>query len=184
MKLKVNEKVIYIEESVIIVLFVCLLSKIAREYLANYYLCFLFIVFHELSHITVALFFGSSVKKINIKLCGLSVNLEKKFKGRKAILVYLAGPIANIILAILFKNIKIVFEINICLALINLIPIKPLDGYNILREIFSKKFLKFVANISEIILTFLGIILIFKYCNISLIMLLLYIKLTTLNSAK
>jgi len=184
MKLRVNEKAIYIEEGVIIVLFVCLFSKIARAYLANYYLCFLFITFHELSHIAIAALFGSSIKRINIRLSGLSVNLEKNFQRIKALLVYFAGPISNIILAILFRNIKIVFEINICLALINLVPIKPLDGYNIFKQIIGKKALKTISKISEFILIVIGLLLIAKYCNISLIILLLYIKLENLNAAK
>ena len=184
MKIKLNEKIIYIEESVVVVLFVCLLSKIAREYLANYYICFLFITFHELSHITIATLLGNNIKRINVRVCGLSVSLEKNFCGIKAILVYLVGPISNIVLAFLFKNIDIIFEINMCLALINLVPIKPLDGFNILKVLVSNKVLKVVTNISEIILTFCGIILIAKYCNISLILLLLYIKLINLNSAR
>lgn len=184
MRIRVKDKVICIEESVIIVLFVCLFSKIAREYLESYYLCFLFITFHELSHITVAALFGSSVKKINIRLCGLSVNLEKNFFGLKAVIVYLAGPISNIILTMLFKNISIISEINMCLAVINFVPIKPLDGYNVLKEIIKKTTLKNVSNISEIILIILGTILAVKYCNISLILLLLYIKMEKLNPAK
>ena len=115
MRLRLNEKVICIEESAVIVLFVCLLSKIAREYLGNYYICFLFITFHELSHITIAALFGNGVKRINIRLCGLNASLDKSFNGIKALLVYIAGPISNLILAMLFRNIKIVFEINICI---------------------------------------------------------------------
>ena len=177
MKLRLNKKVIYIEESVIIVLFVCLLSQIARDYLANYYICFLFITFHELSHITVAVIFGSSVKKINISLCGLSVNLDNNFYGIKAVLVYLIGPVSNILLATLFSNVDIIFEIN-------LVPIKPLDGYNILKQIVSKKILKTISNVTEFVLACIGVILIVKYCNISLIILLIYIKQENLNTAK
>lgn len=184
MRLRLKGNVIFIEESAIIVLFVCLLSKIAREYLSNYYLCFLFIAFHELSHIVVAALFGSSIKRINIRLSGLSVNLEKTFYGKKAVLIYIAGPLSNIILANLFRNINIIFEINVCLALINLVPIKPLDGYNILKEIVRKKTVQILANISEILLIFLGLFLTVKYCNISLIILLLYIKLINLDPAK
>ena len=191
MRLRLNEKVICIEESAVIVLFVCLLSKIAREYLSNYYLCFLFITFHELSHITIAVLFGGSVKRVNIRISGLSVNILKNFSGIRAVLVYLAGPLSNIILAMLFRNIDIIFEINMCLALINLVPIKPLDGYNILNVILdiiiSRKtknmVLKIVSIIAEIMLIFLSVLLIVKYCNISLIILLLYIKIINLKSA-
>lgn len=184
MKFKLNEKTIYIEESVIIVLFVCLFSKIARDYLSNYYICYLFITFHELSHVAIAALFGSGVKKINIRVCGLSINLTNRFYGIKALLVYLAGPMSNLLLAAIFYNLPIVFEINICLALINIIPIKPLDGFNILNVFVSKKIKKIISYIAELMLLVLGIVIFIKFCNISLIFLLIYIKLEKLNTAK
>jgi len=192
MRLKVKEKIIYIEESVIIVLFVCLLSNIARKYLESYYLCYLFITFHELSHILIASLLGFNLIGIHIRISGLSANLENNYFGFKALLIYLAGPLSNILLATMFSNIKIIFEINLALALINLIPIKPLDGYNILAEILEycmnkkvkKSVLKIVSIIIEICLIVISILLFVKYCNISLIILLIYIKLENLNAAK
>lgn len=192
MRVKVKEKIIYIEESVVIVLFVCLFSKVAREYLESYYLCFLFIAFHELSHILVAALLGINLKGIQIRLSGLCAHLENNFSGLKAVIIYLAGPLSNILLATMFAHISIIFEINICLALINLVPIKPLDGYNALSAILyssitkknKRRVLKTVSIIAEISLIILSILLVVKYCNISLIILLLYIKLTNVNSAK
>ena len=184
MRLKLGDKIIYIEESVIIVLFVCLLSKTARAYLENYYICYLFIVFHELSHMTLAVLLGNSIKKVNIRVCGLNINLRNNLFGMKALIVYLAGPISNLILAALFYKISLVFEINICLAIINLLPIKPLDGYNILKLIAKTNITKIISIIIEIIMFLLAIIILIKYCNISLIFLLIYIKLEELNTAK
>ena len=149
MKVKLGNKRIYIEESVIIVIFVCLFSKVARNYLEAYYLCFLFIVFHELSHVVVAALLGSNVKVINIKLLGLSVILEKTFLGLQAVLVYLAGPLSNILLAILFVDIKVIFEINTTLALVNLLPIAPLDGFNILNVILEEYLNKNLKDIAK-----------------------------------
>lgn len=190
MKVKIKEKIIYIEESVVIVLFSCILSKVARDYLESYCLCFLFITFHELSHILVAALLGVNLRSIHVRLSGLCASLEKN-TGSNALLIYLAGPVSNILLATIFSNIKLIFEINIVLALINLVPIKPLDGYNILSVILDisisqkqkNKVLKIVSILAEIMLIFFSILLIIKYCNISLIILLLYIKLINLNSA-
>lgn len=184
MRLKLDDKVVYVEESVIIVLFVCLLSNVARSYLSNYYICYLFIIFHEFSHMAIAALFGSNVKKINIKLCGLSINLAKRFYGIKAALIYIAGPLSNLLLAFMFYNIPIVFEINICLALVNLIPIKPLDGYNILNLISNSHIEKIISYVSEMMLLIIGILLMINFCNISIIFLLIYIKLEKLYTAK
>ena len=67
--------------------------------------------------------------------------------------MYIAGPISNFILAFVFYKIKIVFEINIFLGILNLIPIFPLDGYNILKSI-----LKLWINNDNLILKVINIV--------------------------
>ena len=142
MKLKVKEFNIYIDEIILIVGVLCLLFKGIRDYFSNFFMCFLFIAFHELSHMFVASILGIKTTKLNIHISGLSINLEKLEKnGVKWLAIFLAGPLSNIILAIMFNKIPLVYTINLALAIINLIPIYPLDGYNILEILL--KFLNF-----------------------------------------
>ena len=183
MRIKFSGRTICVEESFVIVLFVCLLSHSARDYFTAYYICYLFIAFHELAHMTAATLFGIYVRRINIRVCGLSINLADKLDGIKAICIYCAGPLSNLLLAVIFKDISLVFEINICLALINLIPLKPLDGYNILNVMVCQNIRNVISRAAEIMLLILGITMFVKYCNISLLFLLIYIKLEKLNSA-
>jgi Zn-dependent protease len=74
------------------------------------------------------------------------INFKDPKKGQ--ILVSLAGPLSNIILAFIVQNLitisgynnvflTILVEINILLAAFNLIPIPPLDGSSILNQIFK-----------------------------------------------
>lgn len=137
---------IYIEYIFLIVLFVCILSPKIAKILSNFYLCYLFILFHELSHVFVASILRKDIDKLNITLSGVSVsfkikryeigNITTKLELLKDIAVYLAGPISNLLLAFLFFKIELVFEINIFLAFLNFLPIYPLDGYNIVNRLF------------------------------------------------
>ena len=184
MKLKLRDKYICIEEVVIITLFLCFLSNNAREFLANYSICYLYISFHELAHILIASLCGYELRRINIRLAGLNAVFRERFFALKGITIYLAGPISNIILAILFRKIKIVYEINMALALINILPIGPLDGYNILNLILKifvnkekvKNIMNSIKKIVEIALIILAVFMWYKYHNFSLFLLLVYIK--------
>ncbi len=192
MRIKLRDKYICIEEIVIITLFICALSEKSRKFLNNYFTCYLFIVFHEMAHILVASILGYEVKRVNIRLSGLNAVFNDKISGLKGIVTYLAGPLSNIILAIFFKNVKIIFEINIALAIINIVPVKPLDGYNVLKlilgEFVSKEKMKNILNITrktvEIFIIFLAIFMCFKYSNFSLFFLLVYIKTNSLQPLK
>ena len=105
-------------------------------------------------------------------------------KSIKWLLIFLAGPISNIILAIIFKNVTMVYTINLALAIINLIPIYPLDGYNIF-EIILKVLIKDKKHIEKIqkwveimvinLLIIAGIYQLAILGNLSLILILFYI---------
>ena len=192
MNLKLRDKYICIEEVVIITLFLCFLSESARVFLSNYFICYLYITFHELAHIFIASIFGYEIRRVNIKLAGMNAVFKEEFSGIKGIVIYLAGPISNIILAMVFRNIKIVYEINMALALVNTLPIWPLDGYNILKLILelylskekAKNIMNFIKKIVEIILIFLSVFMWLKYNNFSLFLLSVYIKTNSLQALK
>lgn len=185
MKLKINKFNIYIDETILIVGFLCIIFKGIREYFENYFGCYLFITFHELAHMCVASIFGVKTTKLNIRISGLNICLnERNRNGFKWIYIFLAGPISNIILAILFKNIPMVYTINLALAIINLIPIYPLDGYNIyeillnLFKIDRKNVLK-IQKLTEImviiLLVTIGIYQFVIFKNLSIILMVFYI---------
>ena len=106
--------------------------------------------------------------------------------------LYLAGPLSNLILAILFKNIDMVYDINLALALINLLPVKPLDGFSIVKLMLVewmdvkqvKKVTQLIQNSTEILLLIISIVMWIKNMNFSLFLLLVYIKINSLNPLK
>lgn len=194
MKIKTPLFDIKIDILFLIVMFIFLLYSKLRMFFSSFFVCYLFIVFHEASHMFVASIFGKSVETFNISLFGVSVTFKKEHYSIsnkkidktiyiKDILVYMAGPISNLILAIIFKNIKIVFDINLFLCILNIIPIYPLDGYNILKNMLLFKYdgkkVERIINVFNyiffIILFILGVISIIILYNPSLILFLIYI---------
>lgn len=150
------------------------------------------ILIHEISHIIVAKIFKINLKNLRVSIFGASLEIEKikKYKKIKKILTYLAGPISNLMVAILIINVNIneiekinIMYTNLSLCIFNLLPIIPLDGGNILREILKSKFSNMSSNkisliVSKInlsLLTFIYSITILKIKNITIFLLIIYL---------
>ena len=187
MNLKIDKFLLEIENLFIIILISFLISDKIKLFLTSYFVCYLFIIFHELSHIISHVFFasifGEKVKKIKISIAGMCVtfNNNDDLNIIKRIIIYIAGPLSNMILAIIFYNIRFVFEINIFLAILNLMPIYPLDGYNILKIVFEyfKKdtFLEKFQLLFIFLLFFISIFVFLTTFNPSLVIFFVYIML-------
>ena len=190
MKIKTPFFIIEFEIMFLIVFFSFILSNEIKKILFSFYMCYLFIIFHELSHMFVATILGKEIKLFKFSLAGVNIcfsNLNK-FSIYKEILIYLAGPVSNIVLATLFQYNKMIFEVNLSLAIINLIPIFPLDGYNILynilRNLNNNIILEIISGICILILSLFSIIQIIYTKNISILIFLIYILVIYLNNKK
>ncbi len=192
MKVKLKYFSLEIENLLIIILISFFFSDKIKLFLTSYFVCYLFIIFHELSHIMIATLYGKKILKLRLSIAGVCVRFNNFSLGNiKKIVIYMAGPLANICLAILFNNIDFVFDINIFLAILNLLPVYPLDGYNILKcvlNLFNKQiFLKYVEYIFLSLLFILSIFTFFFSYNPSLFVLFIYIiliKYTNRNQVK
>ena len=166
--------------------FIIVLLFILTKNIEIYSFTLIFIVVHELSHIITSLCLGFRIKKANIMPLGFSILLEKsilKISKYDRLIIAVAGPISNFIISILFIIIplegsikEIIVYSNIVIAAINLIPIMPLDGGRILKEILEFSFSKIktinilekVTYIGVIVLTLISSILILFYNNIAI----------------
>lgn len=181
MKINTSLFKIEIEWLFITTLIVSIFSYKVKNYLSNYYICYIFILFHEMAHIFIGTICGAKVSKLKLSLAGVNINFDKNvinlnISNFKKILIYLAGPISNFILAAMFRDIKMVFEINIFLGILNLIPIYPLDGYNILNIIDSNNIItKNVEKIIIFIFIIISVIQIMLYKTVSFALFTLYI---------
>ena len=135
------------------ILFLCMiLSRFQILYLKLLLLIFL----HELGHILVASIFKIKINRIVLTGMGLFMDAETNdLSFIKGIIFYLSGLIINLILLFFLK--EEFKKINLFILIINLIPIYPTDGYNILNSIISYfvpyKISKYISNYLSLILS-------------------------------
>lgn len=179
MKTKINNILIEIEDLFIIILISFFFSDKIKVFLTSYYVCYMFILFHECAHIIFAMLFCKKIEKIKLSIAGVCVkfNNNKELEIVKNLIIYIAGPLSNICLAIMFYNIKFVFEINIFLALLNLMPIYPLDGYNILKLFLGYNKIQKVEYIFFCLLFLISIFIFIETFNPSLFIFFMYVML-------
>ncbi len=133
---------------------------------------FVSVLVHEYGHAVTAVFFGKKPRIDLVALGGLTTYDPSKLTFSKQFIIVLNGPLAGISLALLatfflylgvFKNpfivnLLIIFQIvNFFWSFVNLIPIIPLDGGQLLRigleAAFGVKGLKMSLIIGTVIAT-------------------------------
>ena len=112
--------------------------------LENLALSYIIITVHELSHLVAAKFIGLSCSHITVYPFGLNLKLKNSiiYNLSDEIILYLAGPFSNILMAllgILAGFGEDFYYKNIALFLINILPIVPLDGGMVLKKILNYK---------------------------------------------
>jgi Zn-dependent protease len=118
----------------------------------------------------------------------------RRMRGRfDAALVALAGPLTNLVIAILlaipiklllragsfdlgfplWRLLWVAFILNVVLAVFNLLPIPPLDGYSFLSALFRRTFPEFFfridSNRQAIMLVFVIILLVSTYLGMGIL---------------
>ncbi len=169
-----------------------------------YGILMLFAFFHELGHLFAGLILGFKPQSISINPLGLAINFKiqtkdfnrKVVKGSilslKKIIIATSGPAVNFILVFLFSIFDIrLFGIqrdfivysNLLIGIFNLIPIYPLDGGRILKNILhiftglenTHDYMNYITNISIITLTIFSSIMIIYLKNISVLFIISYL---------
>lgn len=89
-----------------------------------------------MSHLLFALFLGEECRAISIMPYGCQLSLKRSKTLSHEFLIALAGPAFNAFMLLFFKSGPL-FEMNLAMLLINLLPIWPLDGARMLFCIFA-----------------------------------------------
>lgn len=193
MQIKINLRIF------IFIIIFCLTRQIEV-----YGILMLFAFLHELGHLFAGVFLGFKPQSLSINPLGLAISFRvnaddfntKVKKGHvlatKKLIIALCGPLVNLLLAVFFSifniqmfNIESDFIVysNLLICLFNLIPIYPLDGGRIMKNILhiftglesSYSYINLISNISIIILTVLSSISIVYLQNIAILFILAYL---------
>lgn len=189
-------------------IFLFALIFVITKQIEFYAILMIYAVIHELGHLFWGLILKLKPEAFSITPFGLQISFKtepnlyntKIKNGTKLCLkkmsLALAGPLTNFIIALiliilnnieLYKNSIFFGEIaiyaNILIGIFNLIPIYPLDGGRILKEIISirsgiKKsyyYINKISNITMICLMFISSILLLYIHNIAILIILIYL---------
>ncbi len=177
-----------------------------------YALLMFFAFIHEMGHLICGLLLGLKPKSLKIMPLGICIEFSvihkdynKKIKNGnvlniKKMILALAGPITNILIIVLCiftkdyisEIYKQVIYANLLIAIFNLIPIYPLDGGRVLKELIhiiqgkkkSIEYINFISNACTILLTMVASIGIYYYKNIAIVLIIGYLWILTITENK
>lgn len=142
--IKISEH-LYIHMITVILFAVCFVTHQLETALIAY----LIMLIHELAHLLAAVCIGLKPERIVIYPCGVNLTLKNKviYSVSEEIILYAAGPFANIIMALaavcFFDKIPYSYDFyiqNIALFALNMLPVIPLDGGVITKKVLSYRF--------------------------------------------
>jgi len=185
-------------------IFIFIIIFIITRQIKIYGILMLFALIHELGHIFTGIILGLKPSSIEIMPFGLRVSFDikpknynkKVIKGTiltvKKLIIAMMGPITNLVFVIIYCMFDIDFfgvsrefvvYANILIGVFNMIPIYPLDGGRIIKNIIhifygrkdSYKFTNTISNITIILLTIISSVSILYLKNIAILLIILYL---------
>lgn len=169
--------------------FVVLFTLIFINYkLADYLLWIPATLIHESGHLIMMIIFRNKPSEISVSAFDIRIISKNRYTNRltEDILVVTAGPLLNILIFMIFFQIRKFSYVNLFIGLFNLLPSSSLDGgqlvYLILIRKFSVEASAKIVDILTIIISFplflLGcIILLETKFNFSLLFISVYLVL-------
>ena len=103
--------------------------------------CIIAVISHEIFHIIAALIFKARLYDFRPTPIGIKARLKQSPKSfKKQAAIFIAGPLGNILLAMLFIGrsgfLHNLSEANLAIGIFNMLPVYPLDGSQIFIIVF------------------------------------------------
>lgn len=184
--------------------FIFIIIFILTRQIEIYMVLIIFAIIHELAHMFTGMMLKFKPNQIELMPFGLSVSFEtvcddynkKVKKGSNLTLkklgIALAGPMINFILATIFIFFDIPFfgidrqlivYANLLMGIFNLIPLYPLDGGRIIKNLLhifygkeqAEKDVNIISNVTISILTGVASIAILYFKNIAILLVIIYL---------
>lgn len=185
-------------------IFIFIIIFIITRQIEIYGILMLFALIHELGHMLAGILLGLKPSSLEIMPFGIRVSFDVKphnynkkvINGTmltiKELIIAMMGPITNLIFVVIFCIYNIDFfgisrefivYSNILIGVFNLIPIYPLDGGRIVKNILyifygrkeSYKFTNMISNITIVLLTIISSVSILYFRNIAILIIILYL---------
>ena len=148
------------------------------------------VLLHEAGHVFVMLCLKTEIEQLTLLPFGIDIKRRDKFISYpKEAAIALAGPSVNILVFFIFAEYRFFAYINLLYALINLIPVKGLDGGNALEAFLLSRWdfaiiqrvMKTLSFVFLILLWILGVYILFILeGNISIFALSLFLFVTVI----
>lgn len=156
---------------------------LAGDMRKNYICAVLFSSLHEIGHIIALFYFGVKPKKIILGAIGIRIEANNNVLSyREECITALCGPVVNLIFVVIFAFVdmsELPFAINTGLFVINILPVKTLDGgrfiYNFIMSVGDEeKAVKVINKLEILTASILIAVLIFSlvagYVNTSFVL--------------
>ena len=143
--------------------------------------------FHECGHLCVLFLLHDKPKTVSFGAFGMRIEQQGSLtlSYGQEFLVALAGPVCNLLLGmiLLFSHLRMAAGINFALALFNLLPLRPMDGGQMLHALLCRKIpqeradkiCKKIAVCGAFPLTAIGVWVLVRGGNYSLLLSSLYV---------
>ncbi len=144
------------------------------------------VLLHEGGHLLILLLCRCPVEEVELSLFGVSIKQrEYNLAPLWELALYLAGPAMNLLMvALLFSIDKFRCVFHLLLAALNLLPLRPMDGGNalflLMEHLFgigtAERFCRRVERVGVILFLLLGLWLLLKQLNPSLLLFVLLLS--------